>query len=343
MFVLNSDITIGKFRFSGVHEVRINRTIHSTIETATIKIPSIAKVVRNDKVIPGSIITGNQFKDGDPVTIKLGYNGDLKTEFVGFVKRRNMNMPLEVECEGYSWLLRKNKIENFWKSISVKDLLNAALQDIDPNYPITIQCDASVVLNNVEANSITGLELINNISKYSDGTLHCFFIKPGVLWYGYIYAPYSQNKNPFSNIDAVQYRLGYNAINNNSLHLRQPLTEPVEVKYSKRLSTGETLVESSNAFQSPNYTYSHILNHIPDAPTLKDMANEKAFLLNYSGYEGYLQAFLQPLTQPGATAYISDSRYPENNGSYLVESTEVIFGINGARRILEIGPRLGVE
>ena len=89
MFVPGSEITIGQFRFSGAHEVRIKQSLHSIVNTATIQIPSVAKIIRDGKMNPKGIITGKQFNDGNEVTIRLGYNNDLKTEFKGFVKRRN--------------------------------------------------------------------------------------------------------------------------------------------------------------------------------------------------------------------------------------------------------------
>jgi hypothetical protein len=69
MFVLSSDITIGNFRFSGVNKVQIKRSLHGIADTALITIPSIAKVVSGDKGNPEKVITGKQFKDGDPVNI----------------------------------------------------------------------------------------------------------------------------------------------------------------------------------------------------------------------------------------------------------------------------------
>src|SRR6185312_15096362 len=105
MFALNSDITIGDFRFAGVHDVHIQRTIHSIMEAATIKIPSIAKIVKNGKALAETVVTGAQFEAGDEVKIQLGYNGQYETEFKGFVSSVDLNMPLTIVCEGYSWLM----------------------------------------------------------------------------------------------------------------------------------------------------------------------------------------------------------------------------------------------
>jgi hypothetical protein len=70
---------------------------------------------------------------------------------------------------------------------------------------------------------------------------------------------------------------------------------------------------------------------------LKLLANEKAYRNTYSGYEGSFVSFLQPYAAPGYIAFIKDNTHPEMDGSYLIESTEVHFGVKGARRIIELG------
>jgi hypothetical protein len=339
-FVLNSDITIGKFRFRGVYEVSIKRSLYSIADTATIKIPSYSRIIANGKAADGAVISGKQFNDGDPVTIELGYNAETRTEFRGFVKQRSLNMPLEITCEGYSWLLRRNTIKQFWKTIKIKDLLEAAVSGIDANYKISIECEVDYELSNVNASNDSGFDLINKIFDYTDGCLSCFFIEPDVLWCGLVYTPYSKGGNLFKK-GQVEYRLGYNTIKENNLHQRFTEDDPTQVKYSKKASSGEQFSEVSGSFKKFVHTRNRLLNQVKEASVLKELANEKAFQLNYSGYEGTISTFLQPFAAPGLDAYITDARYPENNGIYLIESTETLFGINGARRTIEIGPKAG--
>lgn len=339
MFVLGSDITIGNFSFSGVNEISISRSLHSITETATIKIPSIARIVTNGSVSPEVVITGKQFSEGDPVTIKLGYNNDLQTEFTGFVKRCSLSMPLEVECEGYSWLLRRNTIDKFYPSVTIKDLLTDAVSGVDGKYNISVQCNADITLSNVKVSGC-GLDIINSLSKYTDGCLSCFFIQPGVLWCGQLYTP-SANGTDILNTGIVNYRLGYNVPKTNDLKERTTENDPVQVEYSKKLSNGDKLSGTSDAFKIFVRTHKKILNHIADAIVLKQLANETAYRQNYSGYEGSINTFLQPYATPGYTAYITDDRYPERNGTYIIEDMEVHFGRAGARRIIGIGSQIG--
>ncbi len=339
MYVLNSDITIGNFRFSGVNALCINKSMHSIVETAVIILPSIAKVSKNAKVLPGTVITGTQFKDGDPVCIQLGYNGKLNTEFTGFVKQRNLNMPLEVVCEGYSYLLRRNTASVFWKTVSLKEYLQFAVSGIHSKYSIKVVCDLDLVLCNVLINNQSGFEMINDLVKYCDGNISCFFISTGVLWCGLYYSNCAIGKNVF-NIGQVNYRLGYNVLKNNTLYERVNENDPTEVIYSKKLSTGAVLLQSSDVFSVVGSTHKRMLNTISSAGELKLLANEKAYQCSYNGYEGNIVSFLEPYVSAGYIANIQDSSYADKNGNYVVESTEVNFGINGARRIVEIGARI---
>jgi len=339
MFVLSSDITVGSFRFSGVHSVEIRRSLHSIAETATIQIPSKSKIIKQGKAETNEVITGNQFKDGDAVTIKLGYNGALQTEFQGFVKHRNLNMPLEVVCEGYTWLLRRNKIKKTWKSVSVKDLLQAAISGINSSYKINVQCDVDHKLSNFSING-NGYQLIDNIIKSTDGALTCFFLKPDTLWCGLVYTPYAKDNDIFE-LGIVDYRLGYNLVKDNNLNERDLSDDPTQVTYGKKQTNGQKISQDSDAAMPTVRTHHKLLNHVTDADVLKSLANEKAYRINYAGYEGTINAFLQPYATTGCIANIIDDRYTERNGHYLVEGTEITFGMNGARRKLEIGPKVG--
>jgi hypothetical protein len=340
MFALSSDITIGGFRFSGVNEVQVSQTIHSVATTASIKIPSVASIIKSGKVQPGKVITGNQFKEGDPVVIKLGYNNQLNTEFSGFVTRVDLNMPLQVECEGYSWLMRRNAVTGFHGSISVKDLLELAVSKIDSSYKINVQCDVDFQLSNIRITSTNGFEVLKQLSEFTDNCLTCFFIRPDTLWCGLLYTPIAKGIDSLK-AGTVKYRIGYNVLKENSLKVRDTATDPIAITYTKKYATGTIITQTSSVFPNSIKKSTKILNDIKDVAALGELANEKAYLTNYSGYEGALNTFLEPNVLPGAIAYIEDNRYPGRTGNYLVESIQTNFGIRGARRTVEIGPKMG--
>ncbi|MCF8448955.1 MAG: hypothetical protein K9G49_03695 [Taibaiella sp.] len=338
MFVLNSEITIGTFRFSGVHDVLIKKSVHSIVETATIKIPAIAAIVSNRKVSAERITTATQFTEGDAVTIKLGYNGDMKTEFSGFVKHRKLDMPLEIECEGYSWLLRKNiaKIKN--SNLTLKELLSTAVADLQGKNKITVQCEVDLNILNISLDNPTGFDVIKHISKCSDDNISCFFIKPDTLWCGTLYTDVTNDKTTIA-IEKVRCKPGHNTIRKNTLLPHNTAGKPGNVLYSRKRGDGEIIAGNSTVATIEKTKHTLTLNHIKNAAELQLLANEKAYRNTYTGYEGSFVSFLQPYAAPGYVAYVKDNTHPEMDGSYLIESTEVHFSIKGARRIIELGIR----
>lgn len=341
MFVLGSDITIGngesQLHFSGVHDVQIKKSIHTFIDTATITLPTVAifysKINRSN---PQKVITSDKFKDGDPIIIKLGYNGELNEEFRGFIKRRNLNTPLEIECEGYSYQLKRNNVNGTWKSISIKDLLKHAIIDTD----IKLNVAVDIQLSNVTISNQTGAAVIDYIYKATDYCVSIFFIEPDILWAGLVYTKYKTGQDIF-NGSQVAYKLGYNVVKDNSLKEITEEDNPVQVEFGKKLASGERVSGSAEILKNISKKYKKLLNNVSSPASLKLLAQEKQDRYNYQGYEGKINAFLSPYASPGDKAYIFNTQYTERAGTYLIESVNITYGISGAKRIIEIGPKIG--
>jgi hypothetical protein len=332
-FALNSEIKIGNYKLVGVHEVRVVRGIHGWNDSAIIKLPSRGVIRKENST--SDVTTGTIFKDNDAVTIKLGYNGELQEEFRGFVKRCNLDMPLEVECEGYIRKLRLNVsiTANLSKGKKIKDLLEQICKPVG----IEVQCMVDFTLYGRNLVNANGVKVLEEIKKCSDNTLTIFFIKPDVLWCGLVYAPTFKKSDVFG-LPQVDYRLGYNVVKDNSLKERFP-SEEVQILYNGKLATGDS-VRTASDNKTAKRKIQTLLNNVHDDTWLKKFANEKADQMNYTGYEGNINAFLQPFALPGYKANIVDARYPKRNGLYLIENTTVTFGVRGARRTCGIGIKL---
>jgi hypothetical protein len=344
VLILNSRITInsslvGKFQMSGVHEVHIVRSMHGLADSATITLPSIGSYIPVNGSVPVVVTTGTQFTDGDGVLIELAYNGGWQTEFSGFVKRRDLAMPLVVECEGYVRQLRLNvsvSADYTKKNTSAKALLQQACKGTD----ITVVCPVDFPLSGIRLVEADGVRICDYIKQASDNTLTVFFVQPTVLWCGLVYSAYAGKgvANPFG-LQTVNYRLGFNCIKDNKLKERVP-SEPVQIIMKGKYASAVQVYTASKAAYAKRKVQS-LVNHVPDAVTMGKFAQEKEYQMNYTGYEGKLTGFLQPYASVGWDAYITDARYPELTGTYVVETVDVRFGVQGARRTLEMGPRVG--
>ncbi len=182
-FQLTSDVTIGKFKRVKPNHVKINKSMFQYVDRAVIKLPITARIKRSGEVITEAVETAKQFGEGDKVTIQLGYNGSLKTEFTGFISRVNFTAPLEEECEGYSYQLRKKNYLKTFVNVQLLDVLKylASGTDIvlDKNIP-SFKIDKMILKNN------TGTEALELIKKISDNTIRIFFTD-NVLYAGLQY------------------------------------------------------------------------------------------------------------------------------------------------------------
>jgi hypothetical protein len=337
MFVLRSDISIGNLRFEGVQNVVIKRSVHSLIETAIIEVPAIAYMQEKGKTAPKQIVTATQIVTGSEVRIQLGYNGEMRTEFEGYVVSSKPGTPVQIICEGASYLLRQNVPGVQPGKTTIKELMQSAVSKTTGKKSIKVSCALDMPVLNTCSSSASGLEIINELVRATKDNLCCFFIKPYELWCGLLYSDYTSGI-PISNDETVRYRIGFNTLKENTLEEHASNVKAGTVEYKRKSSTGEVLMGVSVSRWGGATKETAILNKILQEKSLAELADEKAIRYNYKGYEGDFTGFLQPYVAPGGSAKILNSNKPEMDGVYLIESTEVTFGVNGARRKIELGP-----
>jgi len=334
MFVLNSDISVGGFRFTGVHEVSIKRSTRSIVATATVSLPAKASVSENGTKSAERINTSSKFKQGDVVTISLGYNGALVEEFRGFVKEIVTGMPLKIVCEGYSWLLRNNKI-SIDRIKTLKDLVATAVSNLPNGMIIETVCNEDIELINIVPKSSSGFDLLSAVQAATDNTISMFFTPSGKLWCGTLHGAVAANV--FQDVKKViAFRLGFNALQHAALKPGPSTATVSSVKYSRKRNNGTTITYTAGKEDASKASYEKTLNQVATTEGLKLLAEEQLSTLKTPRLEGQFTAFLQPCVAPGNAVYIEGTG-DFTAGTYLVESTEVTFGLSGARRKIELG------
>lgn len=338
-FTLHSNIVIGKFAFKGVHEVRIKKSLRSYIDTAVVKIPAKCRVLKKDGKSYGDVETGKQFSEGDQVVINLGYNDDIREEFRGFVKRVNFNIPCEVECEGYSYQLRRNTVKGSWKTVTLKELVNVAIAGTDVKAKVVY--DMNLINVAIPRDVIyTGADVLDFIEKETHGAVTAYFEDAQTLWVGLKYS--AKHRFEFKE-NNPKYVLGKNVVRDGQLKERLAdkmnfivnfLHKDIKGKKHK----GEAVRDNA---QDLGKIKKFILQHVSDPAKLKELAEAYADDELFNGYEGKINAFLQPYAEPGDKATLVDRRYSIKGGDYVIEETEVIFGRSGGRRIVDIRTKVG--
>lgn len=317
MFVLCAKIKIGGASFNSVHEVRVKRSLYDLAATAAVKVP-VTAVLKQAGEPPTHIETANAIKVGDKVEIKLGYDGIMNTEFVGYVKRLNYKVPIEIECEDEYYKTRWINCVYSKKETSLKQCLNEVLTGIQ------IGKVADLTLKNFVVNNKPGSWLLGYLKK--EYGLMVYFDKDGRLYAGKAHEVKGAT---------VKYKLRENVISDDELKYQLAQDVKLKVKaicYYKDGTKIEGELGEDGGEQKTLYYYD-----VKDASELKTLAQEELKRYSFDGYRGKIKTFLFPYALPGMVANLEDDVYNERSGSYFVESVETTFGTGGARRTVEIG------
>jgi hypothetical protein len=327
-FALSSYITItskasGKvIGWSGVHSCRIKKSVSSYVDTCTLTLP--ASMVLNDTNAISNTKVLDTFKRGDAIKVQLGYDGKLETEFEGFITDVSYTTPVVIECEGYSYKLKTKNINRSWKTVTVRELCEFITKDTG------IQLSDRIVqtsLTNWKVSNATGTQVLDKLKeqlKYS-----VYFIG-NVLYVGLEELETSKK---------VTYKLGWNTADVNSLKYKLADDRRVKIvcKTTKEDGNKEvyTIGDADGGVQEMIVKNANIADAKKAADAL--LARTK-----YTGFEGTVEGFLVPYAHHGYACQIIDTKYEVRSGKFFTAAVEINFGINGARRNLEITKSLSV-
>lgn len=330
---LTCKISIGdNYVLRGVNDIEIKRSIHSVIQTATVKLP-LSVVFRNNEMLQ-RIKLADKIKEGDSIKIEFGYNDSNRLEFEGFIKRIDYNTPLQLYCEDELYLLRKVRVKKAFGKCTLKELLLYLLDQINTQAGIRYEMFdrlPELSFKNFIMNNVTGIDVLQEIKdKYG---LRCYLTTINgkkTLFCGLSYQLTKQRLN---------YHLGKNTISISELKydIGQERKFKIKVKNFKRDGTTQDYEFGDRDGQEfemqPEYgdfEKSH----------METLANAEMQRLKAQGFRGTFETFLIPHCEPGSIAAITDPQFPARKGTYFIAATTTTFGPGGGRRKPEIGIKL---
>lgn len=322
MFVLGSEITINGIRFSRVSEVKIESSLKVLEDIATMELPTTALLKRSEDDIT-EVETAKQFKKGDEVVIKLGYDGNLNEEFRGFVSKIKPYDPLVIECEDATYLLKRKKLKRTFRAVKLKELISFIIEgtgiEIHGQVP-------EINFNKFIFKNTNGAKALQKIKEEYGLTI--YFKEFKKLFIGLA-----------SDDDGVKvnYVIGQNVIDNKlewqdeedvSLQIKAILVKPDNTRIEKTI--GDDDGETRTLF----------FYNLENKADLEKRALEEILKYKYAGFKGSFITFLLPIIRPGNIASLKDEVYDfeERDANYLAEKVLVTFGDGGGRR--EIFPGL---
>jgi hypothetical protein len=329
MFIMTSEITVKGFKnVIKPTSIKWKRSITDYSDTAIITLPTIAMLKSNGEEDYKQVETGLQFREGMEVLIKCGYDGKNHTRFRGFIRRINPKTPLELECEGYSYQLRKkqNINKSYKPGIKLTDILREVIRGTDIHLSADIPeitFDSPVTFNNKKATEV--------LDWLRDKMLQTVYFNLNYLYVGLREAQLKPN---------IILRLGWNVVESNELKFNND-RELADVKISmvQKGKDGKTDAASKSDPDNKNVKQLKLPCRV-DKATLKRIEEEQRKKMQNRGYEGAITAFLVPYAEPGMSATIEDKKYPLRTGKYFIEAVEGEFTSTGGRQKVKIASTL---
>lgn len=318
---MTSDITIGKYKLVKPAKVKWKTTINSFTDTCTIDLPRIT-YMRTEKQSSEDLDENTRpeydIRENDPVSVSLGYDGRNYKRFEGFVKRVNDGMPVQIECEGYSYLLYDIIFTKSYQNTTVKQLLTDLVKDTKI---VLSDAIADVPLGAVRFKEATGIQVLEWLVKECKLVVHFNFNE---LYCGLRYA---------SKGESVKLRLGWNTVKEDGFKKRF-VDKNVRIVIKEKNEEGKVKKIKSDSKYN-NETAVKIRKGFP-AEALKEIANRLQTKSNYQGYQGTLVLFLEPYVSKGSLVEVDGYKYPEKSGRFFAESISGEFSKSGGRQTVEL-------
>lgn len=306
---MSSNISIGNYAFENrVTSVQIDLDRRNIAGKAKIQLPNLQGRLEQS------------IKVGDPVKIQLGYDGQLRTEFEGYVSRINPKIPVEIECEDEAFNLKRSAVKPMaWKSVKLIDVLKYLFPEVQANvYDITLspfRIESSV------KNAYEALDKIKNEFGFD------IYFREGVLVAGLAYSEV---------MDTVVLHLQKNA-KADQLEFRRKDDIKLQIKAISLNSRNEKIEAEAGDSNGEIHTL-HYYNLTK--AELQKIANEKVNTLKYDGYRGKVLCKGFPYTAHGMVAELINDLHPQLSGKYFLDAVSITYnGSSGYSRQNELGRR----
>lgn len=316
MLRMDFDITIGRYRLKMVDQVKVKHSVEQLSDTATVTLPAMVE--------GKALEVESKLHVGDDVTIRLGYDGKLETEFTGYLKAINTDGGnLTLECEDAIYLFDKKVDDVELTEISMKGLLEKVVAQVDPS--ITVETEFDFTWDKFVFYHATARDVLK---KVQDETKANIWFRDGTL---HVQPQYAQASDK-----TVVFDFSRN-IESSNLKYRKKEDKKVEVTVKVTNAKG---MESKHTAGAPGGKSIQKIVSGVDPSQLKTLAENEHNLWCYDGYEGSFTGWLIPYVEPGDAVKIIDTDYPEKQGVYYVTGTEISFSKEGGKRTVSLGRRL---
>ena len=298
------------FRIRRFSEVKIESSWQSLTDTADIVLPRKVKDFDRMRV-------SEWFREGDPIEIYAGYNGNLSLEFSGYVKQVPAGIPLTITCEDEMYQLKRRAVSVSLEGCSLKELL----QHVAPGYSIV--CDETKLLGSVRYSNMSASLVLEELAKSG---IRCWFV--GKTLYAF-----SVSRSDW--VDPVKVllektageSLKQKAVENTLVIVRllRKIGKKLTVEYGDK-GAGRRITRELSGLEL----------------SVAQMENEAKSIYEQSkkpGLDGDVTLFGLPSLAHGMKIALRSSIYPEKNGTYRVDAITKTINSGGYRQKFKLGDK----
>lgn len=311
------EIRIGRFRLGLLDAVKIHRSVDLLSDSAEIVFPAV--------FMNKTLSLEEKLERGQKVEIRLGYNGEMQTEFSGYlldmgIDRGNMTL----RCEDGLFLFRKPLADVELKSVSLKQLFEYAVRETGAG--LETVCSYDFKYDKYVVSGMTGYSLLKKLQEETKANV---YVKEQAL---HIHPAYEEI------FGEVEYDFSMN-IEKDNLVYKKAAERVCEVEVEGIGKDGSRVKVKTGTAGGDRQSIK--VYGVTDAGALKKRGEEEMKRLSCDGYEGDLTGWLLPYCEAGYAAKVIDEEYPEKNGTYYVTAVTTEFSRNGGSRKVQLGKKLG--
>lgn len=320
-FVSKVKLKIGGYNFDYCHSIKIKNTWRETTATCVIQMPDLKRLLKYD------------IKEGDFVRVELSMtpspnNQDsFNTEFTGFVSEINKSIPYTLKCIDYSYVWQRKQAKNYsYQKKTLKHIIGDIFGDsvtIDQSLP-------DLTIKQILFRKMTPYQVLQKIKQTYFVTAY-FVADKLLIGRAYLLEP---------NLPTVGFDLERNIVRGgDDLVFLSKDSRKVRVRAVSILKDGSKL-EVEIGDTGGNLRTFHY-SDITSEKKLQELAEIDLEKNKIEGVEGSIKTFGLPYCRHSYLAKIRSKKYPEKEGTFMIEEVATTFDSKGFKRKLKLGHKMG--
>lgn len=269
-------------------------------------------IARKNDVVDSNRVN-ELLKSGDPVVFRFGYDGELHTEFQGYIENVSTGSPIVISCEDEMYKLKRTTVSISKQRCSLKQLL----QEIAGDY--TVDCEDTQI-GDVRYSNMPVTAILEDLKEKAG--LYSFFRGKTL-----VVGKTTLNDAPIELVIEKQA--------NESLKEKE--VKEVWVKVESLQKHGKNLTYETG---DKGGTTLNIKQPSLTKIEMKEMAERLYKKSQAEGLDGGITLFGVPRVEHGMSVELRSNLYSERNGAFYIDATEKsIASGEGYRQNLKLGQK----